>query len=264
MRGHSELWEIEHAYGPRVHVLDNLFLHSALARLGSPDANLHQVLRLVRSTYETLIVQATREFPSLEVEVPTRMVAAHHDAGHYRGPVFDPGVSVVVCDVVRAGMVPSQVCFERLLSVLPDERVRLDHVSMSRLTDEHGRVTGVDLSGSKIGGPVDGSILLVPDPMGATGSTTVRLLDHYLEHHGRPAKVIALPMISTPEYLRRVLDHCPELVVYTARVDRGLSDPEVLATPPGTYWDRERGLDERQYIVPGAGGMGEVLNNSWC
>jgi hypothetical protein len=43
-----------------------------------------------------------------------------------------------------------------------------------------------------------------------------------------------------------------------------MSDPEVLATMPGTYWDREKGLDEKSYIVPGAGGMGEVINNSWC
>jgi uracil phosphoribosyltransferase len=257
-------WEIEHAYGPRVHVLDNLFLHSALARLGSPQAHLHEVLRLLRACYEALLVQALRELPAVEAQVPTRMAAAHPEAGCYRGPVLDPAVSVVVCDVVRAGMVPSQVCFERLLSVLPDRCVRLDHLSMSRLTDALGRVSGVDLSGSKIGGSVEGAILLVPDPMGATGSTTQRLLDLYFEHHGRPAKVIALPLIATPEYLRRVLEHCDELVVYTARVDRGLSDPEVLATPPGTFWDRERGLDEHDYIVPGAGGMGEVLNNSWC
>jgi uracil phosphoribosyltransferase len=28
-------------------------------------------------------------------------------------------------------------------------------------------------------------------------------------------------------------------------------------------WDEERGLDDHHYIVPGAGGVGEVLNNAW-
>jgi uracil phosphoribosyltransferase len=51
--------------------------------------------------------------------------------------------------------------------------------------------------------------------------------------------------------------------VYALRVDRGLSPPEVLATVPGTRWSEERGLDEHQYIVPGAGGVGEILNNAW-
>ena len=38
---------------------------------------------------------------------------------------------------------------------------------------------------------------------------------------------------------------------------------EVLATLPGTHWDRERGLTEHHYIVPGGGGLGEVINNSF-
>lgn len=264
LQAHSEVWELEHGYGPRVHILDNLFLHSALARIGSPGPRLAEVIGLLRAVYETLVVNVSREFPSARVEIPTRMAEKHPKEGVYRGPVFDPRVKYVVCDILRAGLVPSQVCYERLISVLPDERVRLDHLNMARIMDATGHVERVDLSGSKIGGSVEGAVLLLPDPMGATGSTTVRAVEHYLEHHGRPAKIVAIPMIATPEYLRRVLDRFDELVVYTARLDRGLSPADVLATPPGTHWDRERGLDDTSYIVPGAGGMGEVLNNSWC
>ena len=49
-------------------------------------------------------------------------------------------------------------------------------------------------------------------------------------------------------------------------VERGASIVrvhDVLQTVPGTYWDRERGLTDHQYIVPGGGGLGEVLNNSF-
>jgi uracil phosphoribosyltransferase len=100
--------------------------------------------------------------------------------------------------------------------------------------------------------------------MGATGTTTVSALRHYEAHHGRPAKVVVMPMIATPEFLRKVLKECPSAVVYTARLDRGLSPPDVLAAIPGERWDEEVGLDDQDYIVPGAGGMGEILNNSWC
>jgi uracil phosphoribosyltransferase len=178
--------------------------------------------------------------------------------------VFDPKVNVVVVDVIRAGIVPSQICFELLNAVLSEQRVRLDHLTMARQSDANGHVTGVDLSGSKIGGRVDGSIMILPDPMGATGKTTVRALQHYLANFGRPLKIVALPMIVTPEYLRTVLEEFEDLVIYSARLDRGMSDNEVLATIPGTHWDREKGLDAKSYIVPGAGGMGEVINNSWC
>jgi uracil phosphoribosyltransferase len=43
-----------------------------------------------------------------------------------------------------------------------------------------------------------------------------------------------------------------------------LSPADVLQTVPGTRWAEERGLTDHQYIVPGAGGLGEVLNNSWA
>jgi uracil phosphoribosyltransferase len=222
-------------------------------------------MALLRSVYQTLLIAACgRELPRVNTTVASRMATTHRERGLYKGAVFDPDVDVVVVDIIRAGIVPSQVCFELLTAALSEHRVRLDHLNMARQADEHGHVTGVDLYGSKIGGSVDGAIMILPDPMGATGKTTIRALKHYYASFGKPRKVIALPMIATPEYLRAVLEEFEDLVVYTARLDRGMSDADVLATVPGTYWDRERGLDEKSYIVPGAGGMGEVINNSWC
>lgn len=266
MRGTRPLdWELAHRYGERVHILDNVYLLSALARIGSPKVAHRDLMALLRSVYQTLLMTACgRELPRVLTSVPSRMAETHQERGHYKGPVFDPKVNVVVVDVIRAGIVPSQICFELLTAVLSEQRVRLDHLTMARQSDADGHVIGVDLSGSKIGGRVEGSVMILPDPMGATGKTTVRAIQHYLSNFGRPQKIVALPMIATPEYLRTVLEEFEDIVVYTARLDRGMSDNEVLATVPGTHWDREKGLDSKSYIVPGAGGMGEVINNSWC
>ena len=80
---------------------------------------------------------------------------------------------------------------------------------------------------------------------------------------GQPAKCITLHLIVTPEYIRRVHEAHPDVVIYALRLDRGLSPPDVLATIPGTRWDEERGLDDKQYIVPGGGGFGEIMNNAY-
>ncbi|HEX8952279.1 MAG TPA: uracil phosphoribosyltransferase, partial [Polyangia bacterium] len=55
----------------------------------------------------------------------------------------------------------------------------------------------------------------------------------------------------------------PEVIVYALRLDRGLSPAEVLQTMPGERWAEERGLTDKHYIVPGGGGLGEVMNNSF-
>jgi len=37
----------------------------------------------------------------------------------------------------------------------------------------------------------------------------------------------------------------------------------VLATVPGERWGEENGLNDLQYIVPGGGGFGEIMNNAY-
>jgi uracil phosphoribosyltransferase len=135
---------------------------------------------------------------------------------------------------------------------------------MSRATDDAGHVTGATWHDAKIGRDIDGRVVLFPDPMGATGTSMLSALEHYKTRlDGAPARCIAMHLIVTPEYLRNVLQAQPDTVVYALRVDRGLSPSDVLATVPGTRWKEERGLDDKQYIVPGAGGVGEILNNAW-
>jgi uracil phosphoribosyltransferase len=135
---------------------------------------------------------------------------------------------------------------------------------MSRMLGDHDQVVGAGIGGMKIGGDVDGAFLLFPDPMGATGSSLSMALDTYKKKvPGTPRRIIALHLVVTPEYLKRMRKDHPEMVVYAVRLDRGLSPEKVKGTVPGTYWDEEKGLNDHDYIVPGAGGLGEVMNNAW-
>ncbi|MBI2896488.1 MAG: uracil phosphoribosyltransferase [Deltaproteobacteria bacterium] len=256
--------EIQHRYGPGVHLLDDPLSLTLLARLSSPEAGQPEVLHLVRKLYHTLAqIVIAAEFPRAELKVATRMHKSEPRAV-WSGLGIRRATPVVTAGVARAGTVPSQICYELLNEVLDPAGVRQDHLFMSRLVDSSGHVTGAGFHEAKIGGSVDGRILLVPDPMGATGGSMSEVISHYKDKvDGRMVKAVAMNLIVTPEYLRRLrVDH-PDLVVYAFRVDRGLSDPDILDTIPGTHVERERGLDDHQYIIPGAGGLGEVLNNAW-
>ncbi|MDF1799931.1 MAG: uracil phosphoribosyltransferase [Planctomycetota bacterium] len=260
----SRRGEYDQAYGERVHLLRSPSLETLLSRLGGLDIRQPELVTVLRTIYGQLFLTAIDgELATVPAEVPTRMQPLHPAEGVWRGDLIDPSQQLTFVDVIRAGLVPSQLCYELAASLLPDEQVRIDHLNMARLSDSEGRVVGVDLSGSKVGGSVEGHVLVLPDPMGATGSTTRRVIDHYVGTYGKPRLILALPMIATPEYLAAVLEY-EDLVVYTARLDRGLSSAEVLGEAPGVRWAEERGLNDQGYIVPGAGGVGEVLNNAWC
>lgn len=256
--------EIPHRYGKQVHLLDDPLAWSQLARLSALETGQPQVGRLVRTLYERLAqIVVAAQFPRTRIDVPTRMVVSSPEAV-YRGLALAPATKAVTVGIARAGTMPSQVVYDLLNEVLDPSGVRQDHLFMSRAVDAKGSVTGATWHDAKIGRDVEGRIILFPDPMGATGSSMNSALSHYKTRlDGKPSVCIAMHLIITPEYLRSVLDAHPETIVYALRLDRGLSAPDVLGTVPGTRWKEERGLDEHQYIVPGAGGVGELLNNAW-
>jgi uracil phosphoribosyltransferase len=256
--------EIGHKYGPNVHLLDDPLALTLLARACSPETGQPDVGRLIRMLYEMLArTVLAAEFPRARIAVPTRMAATHPEAV-YRGLALARDTKAVTVGIARAGTMPSQIVYELMNEVLDPALVRQDHLFMSRQVNDQGAVIGATWHDAKIGRDVADRFVLFPDPMGATGSSMVSAVDYYRTAlEGKPAKCIAMHLIVTPEYLRRVQDALPDFVVYALRLDRGLSPPAVLKTEPGTHWAEERGLNDRHYIVPGAGGVGEILNNAW-
>jgi uracil phosphoribosyltransferase len=256
--------EADHEYGDTVHILADPLALGLLARLCHPDTTQPDFNRLIRELYRQLLaVVLNAEFPRVVVESPTRMQAAT-ERGVFRGAVLDPATDVVVVDVARAGIVPGMVCFDYCSDVFEPSRVRQDHVVMSRTTDANGTVTGATIVGDKVGGSIDGRYVLFPDPMGATGSSLAEAIDYYKANHGNaPTRIITMNLINTPEFIQTMQDRHPEVVMYTLRLDRGMSDASVLQSRLGAHRANESGLSEVDYIVPGGGGFGELMNNSW-
>jgi len=198
-------------------------------------------------------------------KILTRMSSLHVEA-EFEAEMFDPSSKVVVVDLMRAGILPTLVCFESLHQILPAANLRQDHILMNRKTNDKGEVVGVNVSGHKIGGDIADCFVVLPDPMGATGSSiahVIELLKTVAGAKGPARKFIALHLMVTPEYLMATKHLSNELEIFALRLDRALSSSKVLSTIPGTHWSEEKGLNSHHYIVPGAGGVGELLNNSF-
>lgn len=257
--------EIIHHYGKNVHILSSPLMLTLLSKLGSPGTFQPQINELTGMLYSHLMDTVVDSlFPKIQGRVETRMIQTHPEAV-YEGEVVDPSTPVVTVDLARAGTYPSHLCYHKLNYLMNPALVRQDHFYVARECNKEGKVIGVNISGSKIGGDVDKAIVLLPDPMGATGGTIVEVYNHYKNKvGGTPLLMVAMHLIVTPEYLKKVTELCPDLHVFSLRLDRGLSAEKVLNEIPGKLWSEEKGLNQHQYIVPGAGGLGEILNNSYC
>ena len=254
---------LDHAYGSDVHILAEPFTLGLLAELGHPQTKQPRFNEILEILYRGLLQRMIgHEFPRRSVERETNMIQTT-PKGVFCGEIIDPDSRAVTVNVARAGTIPPHLCQNVLHQVLDPGGVRQDHVIMERTTDESGAVTGAALHGSKIGGDVDGAHLIFPDPMGATGSSLAKVIGHYRsEVEGTPAAVMTAHLIVTPEFIRHMQKEQPGVKIWALRLDRGESPESVLALRPGED-SRESGLNEIDYIVPGAGGVGEIINNSW-
>lgn len=255
---------VEHHYGPQVHILQNPFLFGLLAKLCTPTTFQPEINRLVEKLYQNLLWEVmSSEFPTEKFDQTTRMTASHPDQ-KVRGHRIKADQRVICVNLARAGTYPSHLCYDTLHDAVKHEGLRQDHIFAARSVDGQNHVTGTEIGATKIGGDKDNAILLFPDPMGATGNTIVAAIDHYKKQvPGQCHKIIALHLIITPEYLRKVTTHHPDVQIYALRLDRGLSPQAILNAQPGLHWDQEKGLNSKDYIVPGGGGFGEIMNNSF-
>lgn len=254
----------KHFYGSQVHLVKNSFLSGALAKLCQESTVQPEINRIVRLLYTHLIsVVMNEQFPTETVEVLTRMSPLHPEC-LLKTERIEPTQKAVCVNLARAGTFPSHICYEFLHEALQPQNIRQDHIFAARQTNQSDQVIGTELGGAKIGGDVKSSIVILPDPMGATGNTMISAIKYYQKHIEGPArKYIALNLIVTPEYLKNLTQALPDVQIYALRLDRGLSPKPILNSTLGEFWDQEKGLNDKHYIVPGGGGFGEIMNNSF-
>jgi len=163
-----------------------------------------------------MAVEVARELPVREVEIETPLEST-------RGLRLRDEVTVV--PVLRAGL----GMVEGFLRLLPDARV--GHLGIQRDHDDHAPI---DYYERLPPGLPDARVYLL-DPMLATGGSAVRALDHLTRAGARQLALVCL--VAAPEGLTTVRDAHPDVIIWTAAIDRG--------------------LDERAYIRPGLGDAGD-------
>lgn len=222
-------------------ILDTPYNLSLLAELGSPNAKQPKISQIIEALYANLFgIVVDQELGQETVSIKTR-VAIKDRRGVFKGKIFKKDQKVVVADVIRAGIQPAHQFYLKLTEILNPKFVRQDHIMSQRIETKHG-VEGSKLSGSKIGGSIKNAIVFIPDPMGATGSSIQKIVNFYQKKYGKPKRFVVVNLIITPQYLKRLQKIKTPLSVYTARLDKGLTKDD--------------------FIYPGLGGVGEIVNNT--
>lgn len=206
-------------YDGRVTVLDHPMIQHKLSILRRKETPTKDFREIVGELAMMEAYEATRDLPleDVEIETPITTMTAQHIAGH----------KLVIVPILRAGL----GMVDGVLSFLPAARV--GHLGMERDEETHVPRSYYD----KLPYSSDEREVLLVDPMLATGGSAIMAVD-FLRKAG-VKKIKFLNIVAAPEGVKALLEHDPEVHIYTCAIDEG--------------------LNENAYIVPGLGDAGDRI-----
>ncbi|MEF8813228.1 MAG: uracil phosphoribosyltransferase [Halovenus sp.] len=170
----------------------------------------------------------------IDSRLPTEQVAVQTPLTETEGTRIDGLDSVVIVNVLRA----ATPFVEGLLKAFPAARQGVISASRDESAgmDEDGTFP-IAVDYTKLPDISPDDTVIVADPMLATGSTMVAVLENLLVDGPTPERLFVLSAVSAPPGVERVSETVPEAEIVTVTVDSH--------------------LDERGFIVPGLGDAGD-------
>ena len=199
-----------------VHIVDHPLVQDALAALRHAATPPERFRRVAERISLLLAAEATRDLPVSPTTVETPL-----------GPADARAISadVVVVPVLRAGL----GMLDALLKLIPTARV--GHIGLQR--DEMTAVASRYYSKLP---DLQGSFVLMIDPMLATGGSAIAALDILRDAGARNIRMICI--VAAPEGIELVERHHPDVHIYTPVVDSGLNDHKFIVPGLGDFGDR--------------------------
>ena len=202
-----------------VHIMDHPLVHHKLAVLRNKDTSVKEFRELVSEIAGLMCYEATRNLPTVEVEVQTPVATA-------RCRMLS-GKKLAIVPILRAGL----GMVDALVDLIPSAKI--GHIGLYRDPETHEPVEYY----CKLPEDVENRQVFVVDPMLATGGSAVAAID-FLKKHGC-RNIVMMNIIGCPEGIRRVQEAHPDVDIYLAACDEK--------------------LNEHAYIVPGLGDAGDRI-----
>lgn len=200
-----------------LHLVPHPLVHDALATLRDSSTPPELFRRVAVRISLLLAAEATRDVPSVEGTVNTPLGPA---------PARRLVADVVVVPVLRAGL----GMLDAILELIPSARV--GHIGLQR--DEMTAIASQYYS--KLPADLSGSVVLMIDPMLATGGSAVAALDLLRRAGARDVRMICI--VAAPEGIALVERHHPEVTIFTPVVDQGLNAHKFIVPGLGDFGDR--------------------------
>ncbi|MBR2048129.1 MAG: uracil phosphoribosyltransferase [Oscillospiraceae bacterium] len=200
-------------------VFDHPLIQHKLAILRNKETPVKEFRELIGEIAALMCFEATRNLPTMEVEVETPVAVAKCR--------MLAGKKLAIVPILRAGL----GMVDTMVSLIPSAKI--GHIGLYRDPVTHEPVEYY----CKLPEDIGNRVTFVVDPMLATGGSAVAAID-FLKKHGCK-NIIMMNIIGCPEGIKTVQEAHPDVDIYMAACDERLND--------------------HAYIVPGLGDAGDRI-----
>ena len=202
-----------------VHVLDHPLIQHKLAVLRDKNTPVKEFRELISEIAGLMCYEATRNLPTMEVEVETPVAVAKCRKL--------AGKKLAIIPILRAGL----GMVDSIVDLIPSAKI--GHIGLYRDPETHLPVEYY----CKLPEDIENRQIYVVDPMLATGGSAIAAID-FLKKRGCK-HIVMMNVIGCPEGVKAVQEAHPDVELYLAAVDEKLND--------------------HAYIVPGLGDAGDRI-----
>lgn len=174
--------------------------------------------KLVEEIAMLMGYEALRDLPTQDVEIDTPIETC-------MSPMIS-GRKLAVVPILRAGL----GMVNGILTLVPSAKV--GHIGMYRDEETHEPHEYF----CKLPAAIGERLIIVPDPMLATGGSAVAAVDFIKKHGGKNIKFMAI--IGAPEGIRRLHEAHPDVQIYVGHIDRELNANAYICPGLGDAGDR--------------------------
>ena len=136
------------------------------------------------------------------------------------------GRKLAVVPILRAGL----GMVSGILALVPSAKV--GHIGMYRDEETHEPHEYY----CKLPDPIEERLIVVTDPMLATGGSAIAAVDFIKQHGGKNIKFLCI--IAAPEGVKRLQEAHPDIQIYVGHLDRELNEAAYICPGLGDAGDR--------------------------
>ncbi len=199
-------------------ILEHPLIKHKISMLRDKNTGTNEFRKLIEEIAMLMGYEALRDLPVENVEVETPIEKC-------MTPVI-AGRKLAVVPILRAGL----GMVSGILALTPSAKV--GHIGLCRNEDTHEPEDYY----CKLPTPIDERIIVVTDPMLATGGSAVAAVDFIKQHGGRKIKFMSI--IAAPEGVERLMNAHPDVQLYVGQMDRCLNEEAYICPGLGDAGDR--------------------------